>query len=474
MIDTLYNGDAERALIGSALIDPGIFLTLDVDPKDFYLDRMRLIWTAGRALAQGGKTPDVILLADELGREGHDVTYAELSALLTKTVSAVHADSYAATVREWANRRALFLPAQNLMASLSKNGRFEEAAEKLRDALTEVTITRGGAVTFRSAAEIAAFYGQVEWSWPAWVPIGYLTMIVGPQAQGKSYLAARLTATLTGSLKTWPDGSERQGLPAKVLIVETEELRGLYVARLDAMGVNRERYVFGPGDETHIPDLGKAKEMAAVERLAVQQGVGAIVVDSLSGAHQLDERDEKMRPMLQGLAAIATRLRVPVILVHHVRKRASIEPVTVTLDRVRGSSTITQFCRSVIALYRLEETDQTGPVKMQTIKTTFCAPPPALGFTVGDRGLEFGAPPEEAKVETQLDRATELLRVMLGKGPVASGELRDEADEAGISWETMKRAKDALKIVVSKRREKGGKWYWALPAPAPLIEWGET
>ncbi len=152
------------------------------------------------------------------------------------------------------------------------------------------------------------------------------------------------------------------------------------------------------------------------------------------------------------------------LLVHHVRKRQALERVAVTLDRVRGSSVITQYCHSVIGLYRLEEWDQVGPVRMQIIKMNLGTPPPALGFTITDDGLEFGDAPEEGKPETKVDRAADLLSALLRRGPMLTDDLKREMDGAGISWETVKRAKDRLGVVARKERMAKGRWTWALPA----------
>ena len=54
-----------------------------------------------------------------------------------------------------------------------------------------------------------------------------------------------------------------------------QEVRN-YAERLEKMGVGAHWVIFGPGDETHLPDL--LGEAGAVERLTLQEGIGAIVV----------------------------------------------------------------------------------------------------------------------------------------------------------------------------------------------------
>jgi hypothetical protein len=469
----LYNSEAERALLAQALLDSSLFRTTGVQPSDFGVLLCAEGWGAAQHLLSKGYTPDMIPLADELVRRGVHKTAADAMIELTLTLAGVppagegnDPAGIARVVKDWSHRRRAVQAASRLIMEANRDGPFDGTLRDTVKALADVQMQGLGEIAFSTADEVAAFFGEVTWAWPGWLPYGHLSLVAGPQGHGKSFLAARLIATFAGALPTWPDGSPFEGEPGPVLIAETEELRGVYVSRLDAMGVNRSGYVFGPGDVTHIPDL--IKEGDALEKLAREQGAVALVVDSLSGGHGLDENSSAMRSLLQGLALTASRLHIPVILVHHARKRNPLEPVAVTLDRVRGSSTITQFARSVLALYRLEES-QTAPVRLEVIKSTFCAPPKPIGFTITGQGLQFCEAPELAKPESQLDKACDLLSSLLEKGPVAQTVLEQERAGAGIGESTWERAKTALGIVAHREGVKGqrgaGRWLWALPAP---------
>src|SRR6516164_3703101 len=65
-----------------------------------------------------------------------------------------------------------------------------------------------------------------------------------------------------------------------------------------------------------------------------------------------------------------------------------------------------------------------------------------------------------------------LERRLDGGLPVASTLLREDAEEEGISFPTLRRAKKALRIQSHKREDE---WYWQLlglrviPQPTPLV-----
>jgi hypothetical protein len=62
-----------------------------------------------------------------------------------------------------------------------------------------------------------------------------------------------------------------------------------------------------------------------------------------------------------------------------------------------------------------------------------------------------------------LDDAKQFLRDMLSDGPVSVKQIKMDADGAGHSWATIRRAQAALKADAYKEGMKGG-WHWRLPA----------
>ena len=252
---------------------------------------------------------------------------------------------------------------------------------------------------------VKKFFGSTKWNWMQWIPEGLITMFAGPQGHGKSWLVAHLISVLTGAVRVWPDGKLYEGETGTVVLLETENMRGEYIDRMEALGISEEKVVFlgeTEDDPYYIVDLIKDTEGVAVCTREI--GAVAIIVDSLSGGHSFDENSDKMRLILKNLSTVAGLLQIPLILVHHTRKKSYRESPQVTVDRVRGSSTITQFCRSVVGVYRLVD-DQSSPTRVEVIKANLCKPPEPFGFTIDDGGLKFGDAPTFARKVTKVEIA---------------------------------------------------------------------
>ena len=105
------------------------------------------------------------------------------------------------------------------------------------------------------------------------------------------------------------------------------------------------------------------------------------------------------------------------------------------------------------------------------IKSNLARFPEPVGLSIVETGVTFGEAPEPPQSDSQRDRATDLLLELLKDGPLNSTEVQGQAQRAGISWETMKRAKDRLGIA-AKRDGKTKKWLWTLPQGGAEGPWG--
>lgn len=330
------------------------------------------------------------------------------------------------------------------------------------------------------------------WDWPGWLPQGCLVLLAAASGMGKSLLALRLAASyLRGD--PWPDGSRpdpslrfAHGPPsaglAAVLWCESEAAQFLNLKRASAWGLPCEQ-IWTPLKATRDVQLDRPDHRAAISRLAVRPQVRLVIVDSLSGASQAAENTGHAMDVVQWLAELARDTHKPILLLHHLRKRAprtgaDSGPHTVRLEDLRGHGSIVQPARIVLAL------DAPDPVRPQikrlsVVKNSLAALPPPLGFYVApgsaaapsaaDDGapawsgpqLIFCPPPQPPHGLTLFACAVERLRDLLAQGPLPVALVHRELAQSGISKRTTHRAKAYLGIRTS---HQDGRWIWLLPA----------
>jgi len=148
-IPNLYNADAEKALLGSVLINPDIFSTIDVKSDYFFIQRNAEIWNAYINLYLRDVSIDFETVSDELDRMGWLSQIggpAYLSTLLTITPTSLHAESYAQIIKDYAKRRNL-LNIANKIATISydKDSVLEDKLPILIDDITKVVAKSNGA-----------------------------------------------------------------------------------------------------------------------------------------------------------------------------------------------------------------------------------------------------------------------------------------------------------------------------------------
>jgi replicative DNA helicase len=119
MVDVanLYSPHAEESLVGAALISPEILDTVNVNPEDFYIHKMRYIWQALIDLRYKGVGIDFVTVGNELYTSGKLEEIggpAYMVGLINDTPSSLGADDYAIIVKDNANRRRALQTANDL------------------------------------------------------------------------------------------------------------------------------------------------------------------------------------------------------------------------------------------------------------------------------------------------------------------------------------------------------------------------
>lgn len=131
--------DAERALIGSILLDPGELERIAPAPlpEDFYLGKHAALWRAVLDLQAQGSPPDALIVWDEVKRRRMDnIVGADYIAETAAFVSSpVHAPEYAKIVREKSKARSILniahTMAEGVYASQPADAVHTQAQERL-------------------------------------------------------------------------------------------------------------------------------------------------------------------------------------------------------------------------------------------------------------------------------------------------------------------------------------------------------
>jgi len=299
----------------------------------------------------------------------------------------------------------------------------------------------------------------IEWEWKDWLPRGFLTIIAGESGAGKSAVSLRLGACFTDALP-WPDGTPCTN-NGHILWCETEASQSVNLDRITKWGISVEKILIPTDNPLEDINLDNPSHRKLILKAASQPGVKALFFDSLSGGHKRDENSTRMLELVKFLAALARDRNIPVILIHHLRKKGHLDDNTVEMDRLRGSSSILQSAR---VIWALDDPDSSsGNKRLRVIKSNLGDKPNPIGYRVDENGVHFGNTPMLISKISAAEEAANFLRSILQDGPVNAQEIYKTADEFGIQKRTLNAAKSILGISSEKEREKNGKWLWELP-----------
>jgi hypothetical protein len=321
---------------------------------------------------------------------------------------------------------------------------------------------------------------RVSWLWPGRLPAGKLAVLDGDPGVGKSTLAVAVAAHVsTGT--AWPDGSSC--LAGDVLILSAEDgLSDTIRPRLDAAGGDPAR-VHALTEVRYVDDGGEARsrpptlaDVDVIEGAVRCAGAALVVVDVLMAylPTRVDShRDQDVRSVLAGLAALAERTGAAILLLRHLNKTSGGSP----LYRGGGSIGIVGACRS--ALLAAPDPDDDGRRVLAATKCNLAEPPASLGYRLA------GAPGGCARVEwlgTTGHRPADLLRhedddergerdeavewllayIDTHGGTVRAADAVRDAGRDGIAKTTLHRARKRARVQSSKGGMAAG-WQWSRP-----------
>lgn len=333
-------------------------------------------------------------------------------------------------------------------------------------------------VKIRCGADIRPL--PITWLWPGWIPAGKLTILAGAAGTGKTTLALALAAVLTAGGR-WPDGTECRAR-GNVLIWSSEDVADdTLVPRLIASGADLARCHFIEGiaqdgesvpfdPSQDIPDLRRAAEAIG--------GVSLLLIDPIVSAVAGDmHRANEVRRSLQAVVDFADAHGCAVIGITHFAKGGAGKAPQ---DRVIGSQAFGALARMVLVTAKEEGTNRRV---MARAKSNIAPDDGGVAYSLELVSIAGGIEATHAVWDGVIDGtareilgdiehddsegggerldAEQFLRGLLADGPVPTRQIKADADGAGYSWATVRRAQKSLGIVATKGGMKEG-WTWRL------------
>ena len=319
---------------------------------------------------------------------------------------------------------------------------------------------------------------EVKWVWSKRIPRGKNTAVAGDPGVGKSWLTLDMTSRVSRGSE-WPNG-ENGVEPGNVLLVTAEDgLDDTVVPRLIELGADTQRIqqisldVLG-GERTE--SLSLERHLTLIESEVRNSSAILLVIDPVTAlvGRRDTHKASDVRQLLSPMAAMAERNGCAVVTVMHLNKNSQ---ETNALYRASGSTDFIAVARSAHLV--AEHPDDEELRIFCPIKANLSALAKPLGFRVANGQftwetgpvaismsdlLQIPSSPDE---RSAIDDAEDFLRQLLKEGVVSRRQIMQEAEEAGISERTLKRAKSRLGVEanrVSDGNEGKGHWEWSLPA----------
>lgn len=345
MSEIPYDADAERGLIGAALIDGSIPTAVDIEPDDFYIERHKTIWSSMQRLAASNDL-DAYTLSRDLNKRGvgDDISEVYIAELLSDATSILRADPYAETLREFSTRRRLLAVANRIAKDAFASGDLDPG--KYIDDLMRVARVSDGAVhwsSFLSDAydEIAERYNNPVDTWG--IPTGfssfdYITgglqqgesmLLGGAPERGKSILAVQFTEGLARSA---PGALYSMEMTGKALSrraissasnVDTRKIKtgNLDNKDWDAIAVALERLDSLPVYMSDRESWTTTALRADLARLKAQRGIKFFVIDYLVLlADKGDREPERIAMLSRSIKQICRHLDLAGVSIHSLVK----------------------------------------------------------------------------------------------------------------------------------------------------------
>lgn len=311
----------------------------------------------------------------------------------------------------------------------------------------------------RPACEFAP--EQAEYLVEPYLPKGMITILGGVSGAGKTSLALDICARVSRG-----EGSS----PVLYLTAENDPNKVLR-PRAEAMGADLQRLYFQDGASYAMGD----EELAALCRSLRPALIVFDPIQSYLGQGVQMNRAEQVRPLLDGLGALAKELDMAVVLISHMSKPGP--GVASALDRLLGSSDFRNAARSILIVGK--DPDHPDTRVAAHAKNSLGVPGESQQYHICENGTvaydgpcaltadriirDTGDAQPRTRPAAALGTAVEVLDKQLSfVGWVEHAEVERLCARHGFSERTMQRARTALELktlFLGRNEERKTLWY---------------
>ena len=340
-------------------------------------------------------------------------------------------------------------------------------------AWTEQSEVNGPLVITR-ASDIKA--RKVGWLWDQRLPRGKVVLVAGEGGLGKSMALAWIAATVSTG-RDWPCGEGHSPIGSVIILSAEDDASDTILPRLMAADADCSKvYILSAvrrEDEKGHRSFNLQHDLPALEKkIGELRDVVLVIIDPITsylGAVD-SHRNAELRSVLEPLGEMAARLGVTVIANTHLSKSTAGS----ANSRVIGSVAFVNHARAAFIV--TFDSDDSGRRLFLPSKTNLGRACDGLAYRIADTVVMGGdgeviwAPYvkwEDSTVKISADEAvaamsgdaesrgakeeakTFLLQV-LADGSVAAKEVKRQAEDAGISVASLRRAKSSLRVNVKR------------------------